>query len=102
MKGFLDTSRFKVCSFLEDNYNIILDEYKKFKFNIIEDNTSDENWMMWKMAHEHSLEITKNFRKDLDWDEIFGKRGVRWFHTGGVFAALSEAAPEVINEALIF
>ena len=51
MKGFLDTSRFKVCSFLEDNYNIILDEYKKFKFNIIEDNTSDENWMMWKMAH---------------------------------------------------
>ena len=55
--------------FSEDNYNIILDEYKKFKFNIIEDNTSDENWMMWKMAHEHSLEITKNFRKDLDWDE---------------------------------
>ena len=60
----------KFALFLENNYNIILDEYKKFKFNIIEDNTSDENWMMWKMAHEHSLEITKNFRKDLDWDEI--------------------------------
>ena len=43
---------------------------KNLMFNIIEDNTSDENWMMWKMAHEHSLEITKNFRKDLTWDEI--------------------------------
>ena len=70
MKGFLDTSKFNVCSFLEDNYNIILDEYKKFNFNIVEDNTSDENWMWWKLAYEHSLDITKNFRQDLDWDEI--------------------------------
>ena len=70
MKGFLDTSKFNVCSFLEDNYNIILDEYKKFKFNIVEDNSSDENWMWWKLAYEHSLDITKNFRQDLDWDEI--------------------------------
>ena len=27
---------------------------------------------------------------DFDWDHIFGKLGVRWFHTGGIFAALSE------------
>ena len=70
MKGFLDTSKFNVCSLLEENYNIILDEYKKFKFNIVEDNSSDENWMWWKLAYEHSLDITKNFRQDLDWDEI--------------------------------
>ena len=70
MKGFLDTSKFDVCSLLEDNYNIILDEYKKFKFNIVEDNSSDENWMWWKLAYEHSLDITKNFRQDLDWDII--------------------------------
>ena len=25
---------------------------------------------------------------DFDWDEIFGNQGVRWFHTGGIFAAL--------------
>ncbi|MDZ7272307.1 MAG: sugar kinase [candidate division KSB1 bacterium] len=37
---------------------------------------------------------------DFDWDEIFGKRGVRWFHTGGIFAALSETTPEVIMEAM--
>ncbi len=27
---------------------------------------------------------------DVDWDHIFGELGVRWFHTGGIFAALSE------------
>jgi len=27
---------------------------------------------------------------DFDWDHIFGRLGVRWFHTGGIFAALSE------------
>ena len=29
---------------------------------------------------------------DIDWQEIFGKQGVRWFHTGGIFAALSAMA----------
>ena len=27
---------------------------------------------------------------DFDWDMIFGKLGARWFHTGGIFAALSD------------
>ncbi|MBN2419613.1 MAG: sugar kinase, partial [Deltaproteobacteria bacterium] len=27
---------------------------------------------------------------DIDWEYIFGNCGVRWFHTGGIFAALSE------------
>ncbi len=37
---------------------------------------------------------------DIDWDFIFGKLGVRHFHTGGIFAALSETTPEVAIEAL--
>ncbi|MEM7457213.1 MAG: sugar kinase [Planctomycetota bacterium] len=37
---------------------------------------------------------------DVDWDDIFGNQGVRWFHTGGIFAALSATTPEVIKEAL--
>lgn len=37
---------------------------------------------------------------DIDWDEIFGKNGARWFHTGGIFAALSETTPEVAREAM--
>jgi 2-dehydro-3-deoxygluconokinase len=32
---------------------------------------------------------------DFDWEEIFGKQGVRWFHTGGIFCALSASTPEV-------
>jgi len=37
---------------------------------------------------------------DIDWDRIFGRDGVRWFHTGGIFAALSTTTPEVIIEAI--
>ena len=36
---------------------------------------------------------------DFDWAAIFG-RGVRWFHSGGLFAALSETTPELIIEAM--
>src|SRR5271155_5472582 len=36
---------------------------------------------------------------EIDWDEIFGdeisgRRGARWFHTGGIFCALSPSKPE--------
>lgn len=37
---------------------------------------------------------------DFDWEEIFGRRGSRWFHTGGIFAALSESTAEVVIEAV--
>ena len=37
---------------------------------------------------------------DFDWDHIFGKLGVRWFHTGGIFAALSETTPLLVIEAV--
>ena len=36
----------------------------------------------------------------VDWEGLFGKEGVRWFHTGGIFAALSESTAEVAIEAL--
>jgi 2-dehydro-3-deoxygluconokinase len=37
---------------------------------------------------------------DVDWHEIFAVEGARWFHTGGVFAALSDTTPGVIAEAI--
>lgn len=37
---------------------------------------------------------------DIDWDYIFGTLGVRWLHTGGIFAALSETTAEVVVEAV--
>lgn len=36
---------------------------------------------------------------DVDWDDVFGRAGSRWFHTGGIFAALSESTAEVVVEA---
>lgn len=38
---------------------------------------------------------------DIDWETIFGTLGACWFHTGGIFAALSETTPGVIIEAMI-
>src|SRR6266478_5062162 len=37
---------------------------------------------------------------DIDWEKIFGEEGARWFHTGGIFCALSETTPQVAREAI--
>jgi 2-dehydro-3-deoxygluconokinase len=37
---------------------------------------------------------------DVDWDQIFAKEGARWFHTGGIFCALSATTPMVAKEAM--
>ena len=38
--------------------------------------------------------------EDVDWDHLFGKLGVRWLHTGGIYAALSEATAETVIAAV--
>jgi len=37
---------------------------------------------------------------EIDWDNVFDKRGTRWFHTGGIFCALSPTTSEVAIEAM--
>ncbi len=45
--------------------------------------------------------ISQVKRGDFDWEAIFGpQNGSRWFHTGGIFAALSESTPEVAADAM--
>lgn len=39
--------------------------------------------------------------EDIDWRELFGRRGVRVLHTGGVFCALSEGTPGVAQAAMV-
>jgi len=39
-------------------------------------------------------------RGDFDWDHLFGELGVRWLHTGGIFAALSESTAEIAIDAV--
>jgi 2-dehydro-3-deoxygluconokinase len=37
---------------------------------------------------------------EIDWEKIFAREGARWFHTGGIFCALSETTPAVALEAM--
>jgi 2-dehydro-3-deoxygluconokinase len=37
---------------------------------------------------------------DIEWEGIFAREGARWFHTGGIFCALSETTPLVAREAM--
>jgi 2-dehydro-3-deoxygluconokinase len=37
---------------------------------------------------------------EIDWEKVFGQEGSRWFHTGGIFSALSETTPGVAGEAM--
>ena len=39
-------------------------------------------------------------RGDINWRKIFKDEGARWFHCGGIFAALSASTPEVAREAM--
>src|SRR6202051_605869 len=38
---------------------------------------------------------------EIDWEQVFRKDGARWFHTGGIFCGLSEAAPLVAQGAMV-
>ncbi|MEV7973483.1 sugar kinase [Cellulomonas sp. NPDC089187] len=38
--------------------------------------------------------------EDVDWDDLFGRQGVRWLHTGGIFAALSETSAQTTLAAV--
>jgi sugar/nucleoside kinase (ribokinase family) len=36
----------------------------------------------------------------VNWEKLFGEEGVRWFHTGGIFAALASNTAEAVIEAV--
>ena len=44
--------------------------------------------------------ISQMKASEVDWDHLFGTLGVRWLHTGGIFAALSENSAEVAKAAM--
>jgi 2-dehydro-3-deoxygluconokinase len=37
---------------------------------------------------------------EINWERLFGEEGVRWFHTGGIFAALASNTAETVIEAV--
>ncbi|NLK41518.1 MAG: sugar kinase [Planctomycetes bacterium] len=48
-------------------------------------------------GHSAASQLKKG---DFDWEKIFGSDGVQWFHTGGIFAGLSDSTPDVVIEAM--
>ena len=44
--------------------------------------------------------VSKATAEDFDFEYVFGKLGVRWLHTGGIYAALSETSAQTIVEAI--
>jgi len=48
-------------------------------------------------GHSAASQLKKG---DFDWERIFGTDGVRWMHTGGIYAGLSETTRDVILEAM--
>jgi 2-dehydro-3-deoxygluconokinase len=52
--------------------------------------------VFYNRANEAAAQLAPG---DFDWPAIFGQ-GVRWFHSGGLFAALSDTAPELLLEAM--
>ena len=81
--------------------------YKRFKHNGVNGPNmaavfSDQGFGMrapvvfYNRANEAAAQLKPG---DFDWEAIFGQ-GVRWFHSGGIFASLSETTGELIIEAM--
>jgi 2-dehydro-3-deoxygluconokinase len=52
-------------------------------------------------VYDRAYSATSSLMPDeVDWDHLFGDLGVRWFHTGGIFAGLSESTLEVTGGAM--
>jgi 2-dehydro-3-deoxygluconokinase len=52
--------------------------------------------VFYNRSHEAAAELRPG---DFDWHSIFAA-GVRWFHSGGIFAALSDGTSELIIEGM--
>ena len=81
--------------------------YKQFKHNGVNGPNmaavySDQGWgvrapiVFYNRSNEAAAQLKPG---DFDWKAIFAD-GVRWFHSGGIFAALSPTTAEVIVEAM--
>jgi 2-dehydro-3-deoxygluconokinase len=51
------------------------------------------------MDRGHSA-ISQLQPEDVDWEQVFGVEGVRWFHTGGIFCSLSALMPQMVRKAM--
>lgn len=81
--------------------------YKRFKHDGVRGPNMGQVWsdrghgvrppvVFYNRANEAAALMKKG---DFDWDSIFSQ-GARWFHSGGIFAALSPTTPDLVIEAM--
>src|SRR5712692_7039793 len=70
--------------------------YKRFKHDGVRGQGVRGPVVFYNRANEAGALLRPG---DFDWNAIFGA-GVRWFHSGGIFAALSETTAELIVEGM--
>ena len=73
--SYLDVSKIEVCKTLEDNYDIILEEYKSFQFDInkvVDVEGKDDNWEMWKKIQKLTYKVSSKSKEGLT-DEVYEK-----------------------------
>src|SRR4030095_8216657 len=51
----------------------------------------------WGVSDRGNTAASQMRPGDVDWEHLFGTLGVRWFHTGGIFAGLSATTPAVVE-----
>ena len=71
--SYLDVSKIEVCKTLEDNYDIILEEYKSFQFDInkvVDVEGKDDNWEMWKKIQKLTYKVSSKSKEGLT-DEVY-------------------------------
>ena len=52
---------------------------------------------VYDRAHSATAAMTPG---DVDWERLFGEQGVRWLHTGGIFAGLSDSTLSTARHAI--
>jgi len=76
--AFLNTEDIGACKLLNDNYNIIRDEYESFKTNYLYNSDRDEldeddssSWGLWLKGNRESVDAAKRLEeyKESNWDE---------------------------------
>ena len=74
-------------------------EVGKLMKDFIEQGGVSTELIYWKKTDGIGRICRNGITEDFDFDYIFGKLGVRWLHTGGIYAALSEQSCQTVIAA---
>ena len=80
--NYVDTSKLDICKHLEDSHTIILNDYQTFQFNFIRNNSFDDNYKLFKYAHESGVAMARKRYVGEKWRKSkfkFYKKSHSWY-----------------------